>query len=56
MDADGVMFGAEGAVDFIRGSEQRTAAELVHGLCAAARAFGDELRQDDMMSIVCKVR
>jgi serine phosphatase RsbU (regulator of sigma subunit) len=53
---DDVMFGAEGALDFIRYRQQSTAGELVHGLYRAARAFaGDTPQADDIMSVICKV-
>jgi serine phosphatase RsbU (regulator of sigma subunit) len=55
-DADDAMFGAEGALDFVRCQQRSTAGELVQGLCGAARAFaagGPQL--DDITSVVCKV-
>jgi PAS domain S-box-containing protein len=55
-DADDAMFGAEGALDFVRCQQRSTAGELVQGLCSAARAFaagGPQL--DDITSVVCKV-
>ena len=56
MDADGAMFGAGGALDFIRCHQQSAAGELVQGLYKAARNFaGGAPQMDDIMSIICKV-
>jgi len=51
-----VVFGAEGALDFIRCRQRSTAGELVHGLYRAVHTFAGEAPQmDDIMSLVCKV-
>ncbi|MBZ5699390.1 MAG: SpoIIE family protein phosphatase [Acidobacteriia bacterium] len=54
---DGVMFGTEGALDFIRCHQQQsTAGELVQGLYRAARTFAGAAPQlDDITSVICKV-
>lgn len=55
-DADGGMFGAEGALDFIRGQQQSTASCVVRELYLAARTFAGGLSQfDDITSVICKV-
>jgi PAS domain S-box-containing protein len=56
MNADGGLFGPEGALDFLRPQRHSTAAELVHGLYLAARAFaGGGSQADDITSVICKV-
>ena len=55
-DADDAMFGAEGALDFIRCQQQSAAAELVQGIYRAARTFaGGAPQMDDILSVICKV-
>jgi serine phosphatase RsbU (regulator of sigma subunit) len=55
-DVNGAVFGAEGALDFIRYQRQNTAGELVQGLYRAARTFaGGAAQMDDIMSVICKV-
>jgi sigma-B regulation protein RsbU (phosphoserine phosphatase) len=55
-DVDGAVFGAAGALDFIRSQPQSTAGELVQGLYRAARTFaGGAAQMDDITSVVCKV-
>ena len=55
-DVDGVVFGTEGALDFIKCQQQSTAGELVQGLYRAARTFaGGAPQMDDIMSVICKV-
>jgi phosphoserine phosphatase RsbU/P len=55
-NVDGAEFGTEGALGFIRDGRQSTAAELVQGLCLAARTFtGGAPQLDDIMSVICKV-
>ncbi len=55
-DANGAVFGTEGAVDFIRSQQQSTAGELVQGLYQAVRTFASGAPQmDDIMSVICKV-
>ena len=56
MNADGGLFGSDGALDFLRARRQSTAAELVRGLYLAARTFADGASQvDDITSVICKV-
>jgi PAS domain S-box-containing protein len=56
MNADGGLFGSDGALDFLIPQRQSTAAELVRGLYLAARAFaGGESQVDDITSVICKV-
>jgi serine phosphatase RsbU (regulator of sigma subunit) len=56
MNADGGLFGSDGALDFLRPQRHNTAAELVHGLYLAARTFaGGESQVDDITSVICKV-
>jgi len=56
MDAEGAMFGAVGALEFIRCRQRSTADELVQGLYRAAHTFaGDAPQMDDIMSLICKV-
>jgi PAS domain S-box-containing protein len=56
MNADGGLFGPDGALDFLRPQRHSTAAELVHGLYLAARAFaGGTSQVDDITSVICKV-
>ena len=55
-DADDVMFGTEGALDFIRCQQQSAAGELVQALYRAARTFsGGAPQVDDILSVICKV-
>jgi PAS domain S-box-containing protein len=55
-NADDVMFGARGALDFVRRQQRSAANEIVHGIYRAARAFADGAPQlDDILSVVCKV-
>jgi sigma-B regulation protein RsbU (phosphoserine phosphatase) len=55
-DAEGALFGAEGALEFIRCRQRSTADELVQGLYRAAHTFGGNAPQmDDIMSLICKV-
>jgi phosphoserine phosphatase RsbU/P len=55
-DADGALFGFEGALEFIRRHQQRTADQLAHGLCQAARTFARGTPQmDDIVSVICKI-
>ena len=55
-DADDAMFGAQGALDFIRRRQQSSADELVHGIYQAARTFaGGAPQMDDILSVVCKI-
>jgi PAS domain S-box-containing protein len=56
MDPDDGMFGADGALRVLRRLQKGTAAELVHEIYKAARAFSCGAPQlDDITSIVCKV-
>lgn len=56
MNSDGAEFGAEAALDFVRGQQRSTASELVQGLYHAARCFaGTAPQTDDITSIICKV-
>jgi serine phosphatase RsbU (regulator of sigma subunit) len=55
-NADREIFGAEGALEFIRRQPRSTADELVRGLYAAVRAFaGAEPQADDITALICKV-
>ena len=55
-NADDVMFGARGALDFVRRQQRSAANEIVHGIYRAARAFaGGAPQLDDILSVVCKV-
>ena len=55
-NADGDLFGSEGALDFIRSQRQDPAGELVRGLYLAARTFAGGISQfDDITSVICKV-
>jgi serine phosphatase RsbU (regulator of sigma subunit) len=50
------MFGARGALDFVRRQQRSAANEIVHGIYRAARAFaGGAPQLDDILSVVCKV-
>jgi PAS domain S-box-containing protein len=50
------LFGAEGALEFIRRQPRSTADELVRGLYTAVRAFaGSEPQADDITALICKV-
>ncbi|MGA2328637.1 MAG: SpoIIE family protein phosphatase [Bryobacteraceae bacterium] len=55
-NAEGGLFGSEGALDFIRRQQQSTAGSIVRGLYLAARTFAGGLSQlDDITSVICKV-
>lgn len=56
MDPNDGMFGADGALDVVRRLQKNSAADLVHEIYKAARAFSKGAPQmDDITSIVCKV-
>jgi serine phosphatase RsbU (regulator of sigma subunit) len=56
MNADGGLFGSDGALGFLRPQRQSTADELVRGLYLAARTFaGGASQVDDITAVICKV-
>ncbi len=56
MNMEDAMFGSDGALEVVRGRQKSTAAELVHELYRAARAFSRGAPQmDDITSVICKV-
>jgi phosphoserine phosphatase RsbU/P len=53
---DGTMCGAEWALDVVRASADRSAAEILEVLCQAVKGFVDGAdQQDDVTAVVCRV-
>ena len=55
-NAEGNLFGPEGALAFMRLQQKSTAGSIVRGLYLAARTFAGGMSQfDDITSVICKV-
>jgi phosphoserine phosphatase RsbU/P len=55
--ADDQDFGSAGVVEHVRAHYSKSASEIAHGLCQAARDFeGSEHQRDDLTSVVLKIQ
>ena len=53
---DGIMCGAEWALDVVRAHAHRSSAEILEALCDAVRDFAESRpQQDDVTAIVCRI-